>query len=277
MQWTRTWLAIISLLLFFSLRSDAQSWQFRWQKGQVLAYKVQHSTNVTETIGKSAVTSASNLALVKRWQVAEVDAMGVATLKLSLSSMKNEQIRPNGEKLLFDSENPDKSSPEFREAMGKYVGMVLAEIKIDPQGRVVEVLRGQANRFESEPPFIILLPTKIPGEGQAWQRTYEVTLDPPQGAGEKFAGVQSFTVKKIAAGKATLAVATQFKSLPEALADQVPLLPRMVQGEIIFDVQSGRLASAQLTIDKTLQNHQGEGSSYQFKSQYVEQLVGVGP
>ena len=37
-------------------------------------------------------------------------------------AMRNEQKRANGETLLFDSQDLDKSTPELREQMSKYIG-----------------------------------------------------------------------------------------------------------------------------------------------------------
>jgi hypothetical protein len=55
----------------------------------------------------------------------------------------------------------------------------------------------------------------------------------------------------------------------------VPLVQKMTEGQIIFDLKAGRLAAAQLNIDRTLMNHQGEGSSYHFQSWFTEQFVEV--
>jgi len=54
--------------------------------------------------------------------------------------------------------------------------------------------------------------------------------------------------------------------------DRVPLLQLQPQGEIVFDLQAGRLRSATLRVDKELTGHQGEGSSYRFQSVYSEEI-----
>ena len=112
------WLAAVALGLRMGRNAapaQEANWQFRWQKGQVLTYKTEHKTNVEEVADGSKVVSASRLGVVKRWHVVDVDAKGSATLHLSIASMRNEQTRPSGEILLFDSVNTDKSTlPVFR-------------------------------------------------------------------------------------------------------------------------------------------------------------------
>jgi hypothetical protein len=272
----RRLLAVVLGLIWTGAASAQEAgWHFRWQKGQVLTYQAEHRTNVEEVAEGSKIVSASKLNVVKRWQVVDVDAKGDAILQLSLAAMRNEQTRPSGEVLLYDSANPDKSTPELKEQMSKFIGQTLAVLRIDSQGRVLEVKQGSASRYEAEPPFVVVLPTGAVKEGHVWLRPYHVTLDPPYGVGEKLEATQKYQCTTIVGGKATVAVANQFKSMPASVKDHVPLVQKMTEGQIIFDIPAGRMTAAQLNIDRTLMNHQGEGSSYHFQSWFTEQLIGV--
>jgi len=255
------------------LAQDAATWQFRWQKGQVLSYQVEHNTSVAEVVEGNKVQSQSKLKILKRWQVADVDAKGNATLNLTLAAMRQEQTRPNGEVLLFDSADLEKSNPELREALGKYVGKTLAIVRLDAQGRVLEVKQGSAARYDAEPPLVAVFPAAAVQQGQGWLRPFTIVLEPPQGTGEKHQAVQRYECIKIEGGRATLSVTTQLKNPPETKQEQIPLLQKLPEGQVVFDLQAGRLLSAQFTIDKSLENHQGKGSSYQFQSNYVERFV----
>jgi len=264
----------VVIVLFAVLPGLAQTpWQFRWQKGLMLTYKIKHVTSVVEIIGTDKNSSDSNLVLVNRWRVSDTDAKGVATLTLTLVSMRNEQKRGDGSTLIFDSQNPEKSTPELREQMSKFIGQTVALVRIDGYGRVLEVKQGSAASFEAEPPFVAVFPAAKAEAGQAWRRQFSVVLDPPFGTGEKFEAEQRYDCRKIDAAKATLRVATTFKTMPDNVREQIPLLQKSPQGELVFDLGAGKLISAQLNIDKTIENHQGKGSSYQFKSQYTRQLV----
>ena len=262
------------IVLSATLPTFAQvPWQFRWQKGLVLNYKIKHVTSVIEVVETSKNIANSNLDLVNRWQVTDLDSKGIATLSLTLISMRNEQKRANGETLLFDSENPDKSTPELNKQMSKFIGQTVAIVRIDGFGRVLEVKQGSAASFEAEAPFLVVFPEAKAAAGQAWRRQFNLVLDPPYGTGEKFEAEQRYDCKAIDAGKATLGVTTHFKTMPDNMRERIPLVQKDVQGELIFDVNAGRLISAQLNIDKTVENHQGKGSSYHFKSQYTRQLI----
>lgn len=265
-----------SLLLFFLLSPFApaqDAWHFRWTKGAKLDYRVNHVTQVAETIDGKKSESASKLSLIKRWTVLEVDEKGGATVRLSLVALRNEQVRPSGETILFDSENLEKSTPELREAMGKFIGKTLAELRLDRNGQLLEVKEGSLAKYEAEPPFVVVLPGIAPKEGQAWLRPFHVTLDPPLGAGEKIPAAQRYTCEKVTGKLATLKISTEAKKMPESAQEQIPLVQKLPQGQVVFDTALGRLHAASLAIDRTVENHEGPGSAYHFRSNYSEQIV----
>ncbi len=269
----RKWLLTImaSLVLVVFTRAQSNSGHFHWVKGQVLHFRVEQTTKVTEVVGGKKVETGSRLNLVKRWEVQEVDK-GAATVRLSVTAMRHEQQRPNGEVLRFDSTNPDKNTPELREQMGKYIGQTLAILRVDGQGKVLEVLKGSANQYESDPPFVLRLPVEPLALGQAWERSYQITLDPPVGTGEKIPSLQKYQVTDLANGLATIRMSTDLK-MPGAVSERVPLLQKQPAGTIVFNIQAGRIQSVDLHIEKELQGHQGEGSSYRFVSSYKEQYA----
>ena len=273
----QTLLAAVAVSLVWASAASAQNaiWQFRWQKGQMLTYQTEHKTNVEEIAEKTKVSSASRLSVTKRWRVVDVDSQGVATLELTLSAMRNEQTTPGGEVLLFDSAHPDKGTPELKAQMSKYIGTPLALLRIDGQGRVLEVKQGSANRYEAEPPFVVVFPAVSAKEGLAWRRPYNLILDPPYGNSDKLAASERYQCTKIAGGKATLTVANQITAMPENPKDQVPLLQKLAQGEVLFDLRQGRVVDVRLNIDRMVSNHHGEGSSYHFQSWFTERLVDV--
>jgi hypothetical protein len=263
-------------LLFLPGLAPAQSARFLWQPGQVLTYRVEHVSSVAEVVEGNKTESKTLMNLTKRWQVIEVDKDGLATVQLSLTAMRWETTTPSGGILLFDSADPAKSDEHLREELGRLVGQTLAVLRVDSQGKVIEVKEtrhGPASRFDSELPFVIVLPDARPRPGQTWQRTYQITLDPPQGTGEKYDAMQSYVCKAADDATITVALATEIKSQPESVFDRIPLLQMQPEGEVLFDVRSGRLKSAHLRIDKELAGHQGEGSKYHFQSAYTEELV----
>jgi hypothetical protein len=250
--------------------------RWQWKAGQELTYRVEQITVASDTVENSKVETSNQVNLTRRWQVVDVDAAGVATIHLKLLALKSEITTPGGEVLRFDSANPDKSTPQLREQMMRFVGPTIAVLRVDKQGKVVEAKDlgfGPASRFDNELPFHGHMPDAMPEVGASWERKYQITLAPPQGTGDKFDAVQTYRCKNISGGLLTVAVTTEMKTQPPALADRVPLLQLQPEGEFVFDLKAGRLKSAAMKIDKLLQGHQGEASSHHFQSTYKEELV----
>lgn len=261
------------LLTSATVFAQATPVKFQWKAGQVLNYKVEQVTNETEVVGGTKVESTMKLGEVKRWQVLAVDQNGVATVQRTLTALRIEKT-DNGATVLFDSAQPDKSDAAMKQQLSKYVGTPLATLRIDGTGKVVEVKESKyapASRYENELPFTIILPASGLQAGQTWQRTYQVTLEPPLGTNEKYPAVQKYACKEMAGSTARITLTTEIKG---KLEDQVPLVQFQPEGEIVFDVQAGRLQKARLLSDKELKNHQGDDSSYHFKSSYTEEYVG---
>jgi hypothetical protein len=272
-------MAAVAIVLALGSAAPAQTagWRFHWEKGQVLTYRVEHTSTATEVAGGQTNGFSSKLTLTKRWQVKDVDAAGVATLELSLTAMRHEITPPSGKTLVFDSADADRSDAAMKEQLSKYVGTVLAVLRVDGLGRVVEVKEskhGPASKFDSDLPFKLVLPGAEVKEGAAWERSYKITLEPPQGTGEKYDARQTYTCQSLKDGAATVAFTTVLVNPPESVADRRPLLPMQTEGQVVFDAGAGVMKSARVRIDKELKGHQGEGSSYRLQSNYTEEYTG---
>lgn len=259
-------------------QAEVKGWRFQWKAGQELTYKTEQTTAVAEEVeGKKAETK-STLTTTKRWQVLDVSADGVATLQLSLVALQVETTGPTGEAMRFDSADPEKCTPQLKDQMAKYVGAPVAVLRVNDRGKVIKVKEcrfGSASRFESEPPFVLTFPDDV--RAPSWERSYEITVDPPHGAGEKYPATQRYGCRAVDDSVATVFVRTRLAKPPEALADQIPLLQLQPEGEVQFDFHSGFMKSARLHVQKELKNHQGEGSSYRLESTYREELLEVAP
>ena len=157
------------------------------------------------------------------------------------------------------------------EQLKPLIGKTLAVLDVDKTGRVLSAGKNSLAKYEAEPPFSIVLSNQGIGVGKGWQRKYSLTLEPPAGIGEKYPGIQDYVCQKVTGSLATISLKTTFKNMPESVLDRIPLIQKQPQGNIVFDIQNGRLHSSDLTIHCDFQNHRGSGSRYQFDSRYQEE------
>ena len=130
----------IASLLLLSAATAAQAAdppRFKFEKGQTLTYTIVQATKAVETIIDEKTSKpveqqhVTRHTVVRRWKVAEVDASGVATLEMSLVSMRWEEKLPDGETTVFDSTRPDDLN---KSELAKLIGPVVAVLRIDPTG-----------------------------------------------------------------------------------------------------------------------------------------------
>lgn len=252
----------------------AQAPRFKWEAGKVLTYRVVQQTSVTETTLDEKTnkpvtgTAQTSLTLVRKWTVKGVDAAGVATLEMSITEMKNEFRQPDGSVSVTDS-----SKPEDAKAMAEYLNKPIVTVRIDAQGKLVEVKEakgGAAARLSAELPFRVVLPDALPEAGKGWERPFAVKLDPPHGTGESYDFVQKYASKGEKDGYLIVGVETLLKSPPKAVAEQVPLVPMLWTGDVYFHTAAGKYQASRLKVKTELANHQGEGTKFVYESTYSE-------
>jgi hypothetical protein len=269
-------------LLSLALLSPAQppaspAVRFKWEANATNTYRVMQQTVVRETAldpktEKPVTTEArTDLTLKKRWLVKSVDAGGVATLEMTITEMKSVFRRADGTALERDSANP-----EHAKEMADYLNVPVVVVRVDGQGRIVEVKEtkaGSATRLHAELPFRMTLPDAAPAIGRSWERTFTVKLDPPHGTGESYEFLQKFTPAAHADGLLSASVETTLKSPPKALAERVPLVPMLWTGNVYFSTRAGKYQAARLKVKADLPNYQGEGTRFEFESVYNEDLL----
>jgi len=271
----RTIVPALLLLFPMTLRAEDAP-RFKFVKGQSLNYLIIQTTKVNETtIDEKTNKPVDQEYLTKHtvqrcWKVTEVDDKGVATLEMSILSMKWEQKQPNGDLEEFDSAKPDDLN---KNEMAKLIGQVLAVVQLDSTGKLIEVKEskfGSKSRFVADLPFKMVLPETEFKEGQAWERTFTITLDPPQGTGEKYEATQKYATAAPSNGLAVIGVTTAIKEMPAQASDQIPLFPLLLEGKVYFHAETGRYQGARMKLKKELMNHAGEGTKYTFDSTYQE-------
>src|ERR1700677_3894666 len=99
---------LVVLVVAGTASAQTVEWRFRWQPGQTLYYRVEQTTCVSEVIGGNKVEFKSKVNLVRGWKVTAVDGQGIATLEMAITAMRNEQTRPGGEIVVFDSRDLEK-------------------------------------------------------------------------------------------------------------------------------------------------------------------------
>jgi hypothetical protein len=259
--------------------------RFQWKPGQVLTYSVQQTTTVTETTIEDGTnkpvtaSTATKLALTRRWEVKAVDASGTATLEMAITALRQEIARPGSAdkdgRPTVDRTVIDSATAEGRQQTAAFLNKPVLTVRVDAQGRLVEAkaASGSTNRLQAELPFRLTLPDQMPQVGGGWDRAFAIQLDPPLGTGEKYDATQTYTLKGESRGHLVVGVATALKAPPKDPAELPALVPLLWEGDVYFHKETGRYSGARLSVKKEVPNHQGEGTKFVYESQLTEGLA----
>lgn len=275
------------LLATTSITSADEPYRFRWNKDDRLEYQITHTTTITEIAplvakgSNETTTRTTKLALSKYWTVAELKTDGSAVLELTITRMKQEISKPlidekgavSNEMIVMDS-----GTPEGKESMAAFLNKPILKATVDFTGLVKDVESGTGDsakkRLAAELPFRVLLPKQNVKINDTWDRTFNITVDPPLGTGEVYEVTQRFKLRAIREDHVVIGVTTELLKPPSAPVDLQPLLPWLWEGDVFFDPRTGRYSGSKLNVKKVLKNHRGDGTEFRFESEYTEAAAG---
>jgi hypothetical protein len=259
--------------------------QLKWTVGDVMTYAVQQKTTVDEIllndvtkklqVGKNVVTMTLNYT----WTVTDVSAQGVATMQKKVTGLKSETQRtvPKADGTSETiTDTLDSTKVADLEKM-PFLNKPAVTAKIDALGNVLDATSdfGQASvdRFKTELPFRMSLTNKPLTNGLSWTRDFAILLDPKYGGtGEQYPATQTSSLKGVNGNFAVFRVSSKLKSEPKTQNELRPLIPLLWEGDIFFDMTKGRYHACKLTASRELTNHEGEGTKFAYRSEYIESV-----
>lgn len=270
-----TGFALAALAALNAAAAAQTPFKFQFKPGEPLLYRTSHETRVEVLQDGETVASASTVRQVKRWNVLKVDSLGVATLQLSLDELVLEQTEPSGEVLRFDSTNVDDSHPQLAEKLKQVVAKPVLQVQIDSVGQLKH-FKHLTDREDPlrELPFLVAVPTdRLPAKGVQWQRDFPIQLDPPLGNHETVRGVQRCSVVSAAVDQIVLRVEHALLDSVEDPKRRMALVQFLPKGTVVLDPAIGRMTKAEMRIEETVDDFDGEKGRYAFKSVYTEEYL----
>jgi hypothetical protein len=279
MNSTRLSAAACSIAAIFILTSATPAqipFNFKFKQDSPLLYRSTHETKVEVKQKDQTTATVSVVKQLKKWDVQKVDGLGVATLELSIQELSLEQTEPDGQTIRFDSTDLENSNPKLAEQLKAIVGRPIIQVDIDKTGAIKAFKHlTQRQDMMRELPFHVTVPgDKIPVVGVAWRRDFPIQLEPPVATPPKtLRGVQACKVVESDSSRLVIEIESTLIDEVKDPGQMLPVVQFLPKGTVTFDPKAGRMTAAETTIDQTVANFAGEGSSYKFLSTYTEELA----
>ncbi|NOY43517.1 MAG: hypothetical protein GXP26_16985 [Planctomycetes bacterium] len=249
--------------------------QYKFEMGEILRYRVEHSTNIRSTVESTSQQAESKSESIKAWKVTDVLPNGEMEFVHVVELVRMSNRVPNRATTKYDSER-DKTPPPGFEQAARAVGVPLSLIRISPSGEIVK-------REEKHPqppatddmPITLQLPKKPLAVGQQWDATYDVTAERKSGAKLKVRTRRVCTLKQVKTGVATIFVEYQILT-PVSAFTEAQLVERLSKGTVRFDIKRGRVISQKFKVDRRILGFAGGASSMHYRSHLEERILKPG-
>jgi len=209
-----------------------------------------------------------------------VAADGSATFENLVESVDMRQKLTGRMEVRYNSQT-DKTAPAGFEHVARLLGVPITEVTIDARGKVLDrrslptgpAAAGQNAITDKDAPITLLLPQEPVAVGQSWSITRNVDAPLDTGTVKKIKTLETFTLKGVKNGVATIAVTTQILTPLDGPGIEAQLIQRESSGVVRFDIAAGRMIGQQTDSDKKVLRFRGEASSLQYTTRFTEELL----
>jgi hypothetical protein len=255
---------------------DATTYDLRYKlaTGDVLRYEVSHRASIRSTIDETTQAAQTKTDSVKLWKVTDVLPNGDIEVVNVVEHVRMVNQLPDHDPTEYDSKRDQTPPPGFEDA-ARAVGVPLSVIRITSRGRVMRRdVKVRQQSVDEDAPVVVRLPSKPVTVGQTWDEPFDVKVSLENGGSKSIQTRRHHKLTAVKNGIATIEVTYQVLSPIDAFAES-QLVQRLMEGEVKFDIEAGRVVSQQMDVDKRILGFAGPTSSLHYVMRMEEKLSNV--
>jgi len=254
--------------------ADARKYTLRYKfhDGETLRWQVAHRNNTRTSVSGTTKNAETSSKSVKLWRVKEVKSDGSAVFEHLVENVDMRHQMTGHPEVRYNSRT-DKKPPTGYQQVAKSVGVPLSKITMDVRGRVVR--RDKKVEQSKENPGCITVP--LPEEpipiGHTWSFPHEIQAKLNSGGIKRIKALQTFTLKRVKTGVATIDVATRILTPIQDPALESQVMQYRSRGTVRFDIDAGRVLGQQMDVDQHVVGFSGQASSLHYLNRFTEELL----
>jgi hypothetical protein len=247
--------------------------EYRFRVGDRIEMQVAHRALTETTINDTTQTVETMTDSRKIWTVTAVDVAGRATLEHSVDDVRmTSRTSDRGETRWSSGDEADP--PPGYETVRQSLGVPLTRMVVDRDGRIVDRVELRPCPPASSGDLVVVpLPEEPVAAGAEWTVLQEVVVEAPNGPRKAVRTRLRYRLESVADGQATIRVDTTVLTPVDDPRLEARLLERIWDGEIVFDIEAGRVVSRRTAIDRRVVGFGGPQSSVRYKASLAETLT----
>lgn len=247
--------------------------RYRFAAGDQLASRVAHRA-LTETTMNGVTQSVETMTdSTKTWKVVAVDGSGTATLEQSVDDVTMTSRTSDRGEIRWSSADAAEPPPGY-EGVRQSLGVPLVRLMVATDGRVLERRELRPCPAAASGDLVVIpLPDEPITVGHEWTVPDEIVIEVPGGPRRAVRTRLRYRLEQVRDGLATISVDTTVLTPVDDPRLEARLLERIWNGEIRFDLETGRVANRRTTVDRRVVGFGGPQSSIRYKASLEERLL----
>ncbi|HEX2473836.1 MAG TPA: hypothetical protein VHK01_03760 [Lacipirellulaceae bacterium] len=246
--------------------------RYKLVTGDVLRYDVKHRASIRSTIDQTTQEAQTKTDSVKLWKITDVLPNGDIEVMNVVESVHMLNQLPDREPTQYDSRQ-DKTPPPGFEDAARAVGVPLSVVRMTPAGKVLRRdVKVRQQSVEEGGQIVLRLPDKPVTIGETWDEPFDVKASLENGSTKAVQTRRRHKLTDVKSGIATIEVTYQVLSPIDPLIE-TQLVQRLMEGEVKFDIEAGRVVSQKMEIDKRILGFAGPTSSMHYIMRMDETLT----
>jgi hypothetical protein len=247
--------------------------RYKFHVGDMLRWNVVHRSNIKTSVSGTTQTAETTTGSVKVWRVHEVKPNGQIVFDHMVQSVDMRHRLTGRDEVRYNSLT-DPVAPRGFEDVARAVGVPLAIVTIDSQGKLIErkqnfVKAAVAGQGE----ITIQLPDQPVAVGGHWSSINNLDVPLADGTTRRFKTMQCFKLESVKTGVATISVSTQFLAPIMDPAIEAQVVQYETSGTVRFDIDAGQILARQIDVDRSVVGFRGEASSIHYVGRSTEAML----
>ena len=246
--------------------------EYRFRPDEAIVMTVAHRARTETTISGTTQSTDTATDSRKRWRVVSVDAEGRATIEHSVDHVTMTSRTSDRGEVRWSSDGGDPPPPGY-ESVRESLGVPLSRVVIDRAGRVISRIDLQPTPPSASGDLMVVpLPDGEVEIGAEWSVPQEVVVEVPGGPRRAVRTRLRYRLESVRDNVALISIDTTVLTPIDDPRLESRLLERIWNGDIEFDIPSGRVIRRSTGIDRRVVGFSGQESSVRYRSTLEERL-----
>jgi hypothetical protein len=247
--------------------------RYKFHPGDALRWTVVHRCRIRTSVSTSTQTAETTTTSIKVWRVHEVKADGTIVFDHMVESVDMRHQLSGRDEVHYNSRT-DVCVPHGFEDVARAVGVPLAVVTIDDQGKVLQRKQGFVKAaVAGQGEITIQLPEQAVAVGSRWSSENNFDLPLSDGSVRRIHAMRSFKLESVKTGVATISMSTQIMTPILDPAVEAQVLQYETSGNVRFDIQRGQILGCQIDVDKSVVGFRGAASSIHYIGRSTEEFL----